>query len=141
MSAPLPSSSIETLLAEVEAVVADIMAHPALSAVDDSGVTAWALDCCREMREAVNKSDAAGAAYVGCRLGERLAELRRLGDMARRLASQSSPVDRAHERDVERRREYFSALNRGFSTAEACKKAAMKLGVSPKTIMRAVNGH
>jgi hypothetical protein len=134
------SNSTETLLDEVEVTIADILAQVEVAPLD-TGLTTWALDCCRELRDALAKGDAAAAAYVGCRLGERLAEIRRLGDIARQAASYVAPVERAHDRDVERRRVYFAEVKRGFSQADASKRAGEKLSVSAKTIMRAVNGH
>jgi hypothetical protein len=133
--------ALEALLAEVEATAAAIKAQPDVMAALDAGVTAWALECCRRIRDALTTGDVAGAALVGCQLGERLAELRDLGEMAHRGAAIRSPADRAHARDAERRKVYLAALNRGFSTMDAYEKAAATLGVSPKTIARAVTGH
>jgi len=136
---PLPA--LEALLTEVEATAAVVLKQPDVMAVLDAGVTAYALACCRRIRDALTKGDVAGAALVGCQLGERLAELRDLAEMARRDAAYKSPADRAHARDVERRKAFLAARNRGFSTTDAYEKAASTLGVSAKTIMRAVNGH
>ena len=136
MSGP-PLPALETLLAEVEATAALILQVAELAALD-AGVAAHALECCRRIRDALTTGDAAGA---GIQLGKRLADLRNLGAIARRAATCKSPAEHAHTRDVQRRREYLTALNRGFSTVDACAKAAAKLGVSPKTIMRAINGH
>jgi hypothetical protein len=133
--------ALELLLVEVEATAAVILKQPDVMAALDAGVTAWALECCGRIRDALTTGDAAGAAYSGIQLGERLAELRNLGAIARRDAACKSPADRAHARDVERRKAFLAARNRGFSTTDAYEKAAATLGVSPKTIMRAVNGH
>jgi hypothetical protein len=138
MSGP-PLPALEALLAEVEQTAADI-ARGELAAVY-ADVTTWALECCRRIRDALTTGDAAGAAYAGCQLGERLAEIRERGDFARRAAAIKSPEELAHERDVERRKAFLAARNRGFSTTDAYEKAGAALGVSPKTIARAVNGH
>jgi hypothetical protein len=135
-----PFLALELLLVEVETTAAEIEAQPELASLD-AGITAWALECCRHIRDALTKDDVAGAALAGIQLGERLAELRNLGAMAKRSSACKSPADRAHARDVERRRAYLAALKRGFSTTDAYKNAAAVLGVSPKTIMRAVTGH
>jgi hypothetical protein len=139
MSGP-PLPPLEILLTEVEATAAVILKQPELASLD-AGITTWALDCCRRIRHALTKDDVAGAALAGCQLGERLAELHDLGTMAKRSRAYVSPADRAHARDVERRKAYFAALKRGFSATDAYKNAAAVLGVSPKTIMRAVTGH
>jgi len=127
-------TALETLLAEVE----DITRAPIAPAFP---VTSVAVDCCRRIRDALAAGDVAGAAIAGSQLGERLAELREVGAMAQRDAAFIPPVNRAHARDVKRRQAYLAARDRGFSTTDAYEKAGAALGVSPKTIMRAVLGH
>jgi hypothetical protein len=134
---PLPA--LEVLLDEVEAIAADI-ARGQLAAVY-ADVTTPALEYCRRIRDALTTGDVAGAVLAGCQLGERLAEIRERGDLARRAAAIMSPEELAHERDVERRKAFLSARKRGFSTTDAYADAAKRCGVSPKTIARAVNGH
>jgi|tagenome__1003787_1003787.scaffolds.fasta_scaffold20680542_3 hypothetical protein len=141
MKATSRPQPVETLLDEVEATTAEILARTECTAIDKDGITAWALDCSRELRQALAQSDASAAAYIGYRLGERLGELRELGEMARRLALYKSPIEKAHDRDVERRRAYIAEIDRGFSPAKAVKRAATNLGVSAKSIKRAVDGH
>jgi hypothetical protein len=133
------TDTLETLLAEVETIAADIL-QGELAALD--GVTAaCALDCCRRIRDALNTGNAAGAAHAGCQLGERLAELRKLGAGTRRLAAHKSPVQRDHERDTERRAVQKKYEKRGFKTSKADEKAAAELGVSPRQIRRARRGN
>lgn len=132
---------VETLLDEVEAITADIQARPECVAADIDGVAAWASETCRELRQTLAEGDAAAAAYIGYRLGERLGALREVGEMARRLALYKSPDQKAHDRDAERRKAFWTERDRGFSDSEASKRAAAKLGVSAKSIRRALLGH
>jgi hypothetical protein len=127
-------TALETLLAEVEGITRTAIATA-------FPVTGVALDCCRRIRDALASGDVASAAIAGSQLGERLVELREIGAMARRDALYVSPTNRVHGRDVARRQAYLAARDRGFSTTDAYKKAGAALGVSPKTIMRAVLGH
>jgi hypothetical protein len=134
MTDALPA--LETLLAEVEATAAVIMKQPD---VPDDTIAPWALECCSLIRNALTEGDAAFAAYAGCRLGERLAELRALG---RRAAAHKPRVQRDHERDEKRRavhKKYHE--ERKFSISEADEKAAAELGVSPRVIRRARRGN
>jgi len=137
MTGPLPA--LETLLAEVESIAADIL-HVAVLAADRSAAE-WALECCSLIRNALTEGDAAFAAYAGCRLGERLAELRKLGASARRLAAHKSKAQRDHERDTERRTVQRKYEKRGFKTVKADEKAAAELGVGPRQIRRARRGN
>ncbi|MFK4507089.1 hypothetical protein LPJ38_26780 [Bradyrhizobium daqingense] len=132
---------VETLLDEVEAITADILARPECVDADIDGVAAWASETCHELRQTLAQGDAAAAAYIGYRLGERLGALRELGEMARRAALYKSPTDKAHERDAERRKAYWTEIDRGFSDAKAVKRAAEKLKISAKSIRRAILGH
>ncbi len=137
MTSALPA--LETLLTEVEGIAADIL-QGELAALD--GVTAtWALECCSLIRDALTEGDAAFAAVAGCRLGERLAELRKLGASARRLAAHKSKAQRDHERDTERRTVQRKYEKRGFKTVKADEKAAAELGVGPRQIRRARRGN
>lgn len=104
-----PPPALKTLLA-VESIAVDV-ARSELADVN-AGVTEWALKCCRRIRDALTTGDAARAVYAGCKLGQWLDELRRLGNVARI----GSHAQRAHARDVERREAYLAARNRGFST-------------------------
>lgn len=140
MSAPRPQP-VETLLDEVEVITADILARPECVSADLDGVASWALETSRELRQALAEGDAAAAAYIGYRLGERLGALRELSEMALRLALRKSPAEKAHDRDSERRKAYWTEIDRGFSNAKAIKRAAEKLSVSPKSIRRAILGH
>jgi hypothetical protein len=133
------AASLEALLAEVEMTAADILATAA--AAIDNGFTTRVLDCCRRIRDALTTGDVADAAHAGCQLGERLAELRDLGAIARRDAAYKSPVQRDHERDTERRAIQRKYEKRGFSTSKADEKAAAELGVSPRAIRRARRGN
>jgi len=135
MTSALPA--LETLLTEVEGIAADIL-QGELAALD--GVTAtWALECCSLIRDALTEGDAAFAAVAGCRLGERLAELRKLGASARRLAAHKSPDDKTYEKDVERRTVHKKYRKGRVSISEADEKAAAELGDSVRTIRRARN--
>jgi hypothetical protein len=141
MSFVQTSSALETILAEVEESVAHIM-RAYSQTKEDVEITQRAIECCRFIREVVAANDAPAAALAGCQIGELLERLHLRAGICRHTASPPNRlVERAHRRDVERRAAYFAALRRGFSPAGASKKAAEKLGVTPKTIMRAVNGH
>lgn len=99
MSRPIPrESSVETLLVEVESAAADILMRPDRGAsVDDNGVARWAAECVIEMRDALLKDDAGTAAYIGYRLGERLAELRLVAERVRRDGALKMLISRSQQ--------------------------------------------
>jgi hypothetical protein len=137
----MSTAPIITLLMEIESAVADIEAQPPTA--DANVVAARASECCEQIRDALMAGDATAAAWAGCQLGERLAEIRRLGEIARLAAEPpvNRLIQRAHDRAVERRETYLAFLDRGFSPAEACRRAAKKLDVSPRTIRRELTNY
>jgi hypothetical protein len=120
---------------EVESLVTHIMRAYRVTKADID-VTEQALDCCRRIRE-----DAASATIARCELDALMETLRSRASIARMYAPLESLDDRAHREAVERRKAFWLEHDRGFSRAKACKRAAAKLGVSPKTIMRALDAH
>jgi hypothetical protein len=128
--------TLESMLASVHSIADEIQRTEI--AVIDKDTTAWALDRCRRIRDAPTVAD---AALAGIQLGERLAELRGLGVLAKRAIAHPSKADSAHAKVAERRKVYLAYRNRGFSTVKAYERAAAQLRVSTKTIARAVRGH
>ncbi|WP_314960969.1 hypothetical protein [Bradyrhizobium cosmicum] len=130
----MSTAPIIELLIEVEFIV------PTLG---DDDLADWADKRCDEIRDALVAGDASAAAWAACQLGERLAEIRRLGEIARRLEREGDERGRWQRRKSERtneRRAVFEAeRKRCFSDAEAYKRAAVKLGVTAKTIRRDVS--
>jgi hypothetical protein len=121
--------SLAELLNVVDAAVYDIeAAHPELAA--------WASDCCDKIRDALGANDSAAAAWAAVQLGERLATIRNLGEIAR-LAASPPRLQRAHKKAVERCEAYWAEIERGHEPPIAYKRAAAKLGVDTKTIRRA----
>lgn len=127
------STQLVELLIEIESIV------PTL---DDDALADWADKRCDEIRDALMARDASAAAWAACRLGERLAEIRRLGEIARRLEKEGDERGRwrrrKRERTNERRAVFEAERKRCFSDAEAYKRTAAKLGVTVKTIRRDV---
>lgn len=109
----------------------------------DEDLAAWTQERCDEIRDALMAKDAAAAAWAACQLGERLAEIRHLGEIARRLERKGDERGRwrrrKRERTNERRAVFEAERKRCFSDAEAYKRAAVKLGVTVKTIRRDVS--
>jgi hypothetical protein len=132
----MSTAAIVSLLSEIESAVADIETW----LPEGNDQAAWATTRCNEIRDALMAADAASAAIAACQLGERLVEIRRLGETARRLAEHADAVEqRARDKIDQRKAVYFAERNRTFSDSEAYKRAAIKLGVTVKTIQRAVN--
>jgi hypothetical protein len=120
---------------EAESLVAQILRAYQLTRVDLE-VTAQALDCCRRIRE-----DSSSASLAGYELAALVERLRARANIARMYAPIEGLDERAHSNAVERRKAYWLEYHRGFSHPEACKRAAAKLSVSPKTIVRALKGY
>jgi hypothetical protein len=133
---------IAAYLDEIEATSRDILANPQIhSIIDDSEIVDRVLKYCKGIRTAADAGDVSAAAMVGISLGEILQAFRKIEDVIRRDESYVSPLDRAHAAAVERRKVFAIWRDRGFAPTVAYEKAAEQLGVSTKTIVRAVNGH
>jgi hypothetical protein len=132
------AARLEKMLAEVEEIATDI-AQSELASLDN-GLAAQAWDCCYRIRDASVTGNVAKAALAALQIGEILAKLRDLHTMVQRNAEYVSPLGRRMAKVTERYGVYLAARNRGLSDFNAYKYAAKRLGVSTKTIMRAVNG-
>jgi hypothetical protein len=134
--------NIDNLLSEIETTAAEILDNPDVQKpLDENGTVERALELAQKMRCALQDKDPRAAADVGVSLGELLLAFRKLGNVVRLDASYVSPVNRAHSVAFERRKAFQAWRDRGFSTSAAYEKAAEQMGVSPKTIVRAVRGH
>lgn len=129
----MSTAPILELLIEIESII------PTL---DDNNLANWADERCEKLRDALVAGDASAAAWAACQLGERIGEIRRLGEIARRLENEADEPNRwerrKRERTGERRAVFKAERKRCFSDAEAYKRTATKLGVSVKTIRRDV---
>jgi hypothetical protein len=133
------SAPIIDVLIEVESAVSYIEQW----VPEAKAEAALATKYCDEIRDAWAAGDVAAASMAACQLGERLAEIRRLGKLAYRLADRdedkNNEEQRAYEKANERCAVFFAERKRTFSDAEAYRRAAAKLGVNVKTVRRAVS--
>ena len=125
--------TLEILLDEAETLGVNIK----LAEMDDlnDGLGPFALECCRQIRTAQRNVDVSTAAHFAIRLGERLAELRKIGELARSSLSRKSRQDCATDARVEA---FNAARARGVPATKAYKQVAEQFGLSVRTIMRAV---
>jgi hypothetical protein len=135
----MSTAPIITLMIEVEGAVGYIEQYIPEAKEEAARATKY----CDEIRDAWAAGDVAAASMAACQLGERLAEIRRLGKLAYRLAdrdeAKNDEEQLACEKANERCAVYFAERKRTFSDAEAYRRAAAKLGVHVKTVRRAVS--